>query len=118
MARGILDGDREAFEHGFRELGFVGKEKGFDWDYQWEAMRHLYQPYATSTFRFDAGFVRETFGSLMFDNPNRFKVAMPPEWLFLNRLQWGLFAVLAQLEAEAPWRDHLEELLAGPVEPA
>lgn len=118
MARGILDGDRAAFEAGFRALGFVGKEKGFDWDYQWTAMRHLYRPHLEPGFRFAPDFVQQTFGTLMFDNPNRFKMAMPPEWLFLNRLQWGLYAVLAQLSAAAPWRDHVERILATPIDPA
>ncbi len=118
MARGILDGDRAAFETQFRALGFVGKEKRFDWDYQYNAMRHLYRPYLEPRYRFEPEHVQQTFGVLMFDNPNRFRMAMPPEWLFLNRLQWGLSAVLAQLGATAPWRDHIEELLATPVDPA
>jgi predicted unusual protein kinase regulating ubiquinone biosynthesis (AarF/ABC1/UbiB family) len=118
MARAIIDGNQPMFRAGFTALGFVAKEKGFDWDYQWNAMRHLYRPYLEPSFRFDARFVAETFGTLMFDNPNRFKLTVPPAWLFLNRLQWGLYAVLAQLGAAAPWREHVEELLATPVEPA
>jgi hypothetical protein len=118
MARAILDGDRAGFADGFRALGFVGTEKKFDWDYQWEAMRHVYRPYLERDFRYDAAYVRESFGILMFDNPNRMKIAMPPEWLFLNRLQWGLNAVLAQLHAIGPWRDVVEELLAAPLAPA
>jgi len=118
LARAILDGDREGFAEGFRALGFVGKERGFDWDFQWEAMRFLYSPYLERDFRYDAAFVQNSFGVLMFDNPNRFRIAMPPEWLFLNRLQWGLNAVLAQLGAAGPWRELLEELLAMPIEPA
>jgi predicted unusual protein kinase regulating ubiquinone biosynthesis (AarF/ABC1/UbiB family) len=118
MARAILDGDRDGFAAGFRALGFVPKDKGFDWDYQWNAMRFLYRPFLESDFRYDAAFVRKSFGVLMFDNPNRFRIAMPPEWLFLNRLQWGLNAVLAQLGATGPWRSIIEELLASPIEPA
>ena len=118
MVRAILDGNKLGFRAGFLALGFVGKEKGFDWDYQWDAMRFLYRPYLQPGFRFDARFVSESFGVLMFDNPNRFKIAMPPEWLFLNRLQWGLNAVLAQLGATGPWRDHIEEILAMPIEAA
>jgi predicted unusual protein kinase regulating ubiquinone biosynthesis (AarF/ABC1/UbiB family) len=118
MARAIIDGNRAGFEEGFRGLGFVGKEKKFDWDYQWNAMRHLYRPYLEPEYRYNAAHVRESFGVLMFDNPNRMKIAMPPEWLFLNRLQWGLNAVLAQLQAKARWRDVLDELLAAPLAPA
>lgn len=118
MARAILDDDRAGFADGFRALGFVGKEKRFDWDYQWDAMRFLYKPFLEPGFRHDPRHVRDSFGVLMFDNPNRMRLAMPPEWLFLNRLQWGLNAVLAQLRATGHWRDIIEELLAAPVEPA
>ncbi|HEX2691472.1 MAG TPA: AarF/ABC1/UbiB kinase family protein [Kofleriaceae bacterium] len=118
MARAILDGDRAGFADGFRALGFVGKDKGFDWDYQWSAMRELYRPYLTPTFRYEPELVRNSFGLLMFDNPNRFRIAMPPEWLFLNRLQWGLNAVLAQLRATGPWRAILEDIFAMPIEPS
>ena len=117
LARAILDEDQIGFREGFRALGFVGKEKKFDWDYQYGAMRHLYRPYLEPSFTYTAAFVTETFGVLMFDNPNRMKIAMPPEWLFLNRLQWGLNAVLAQLGATATWRDTIEELLAAPLAP-
>ena len=118
MARAILDGDRAGFVEHFRALGFVGKARGFDWDYQWSAMRELYRPYLVPTFRYEPELVRSSFGILMFDNPNRFRLAMPPEWLFLNRLQWGLNAVLAQLRATGPWRTILDDIFAMPIEPA
>jgi len=118
MAGAILDGDRPKFVDEFRALGFVGKAKGFDWDYQWAAMRELYRPYLEPTFRYEPELVRKSFGLLMFDNPNRFRLAMPPEWLFLNRLQWGLNAVLAQLRATGPWRAILDDIFAMPVDPA
>ena len=118
LARSVIDGDQRAFRDHFTGLGFVGKAKGFDWDYQWTAMRFLYRPYLEPRFRFDAKFVAESFGILMFDNPNRFRITMPPAWLFLNRLQWGLNAVLAQLGAAGPWREHLDEILAMPLEAA
>ncbi|HEV7558624.1 MAG TPA: AarF/UbiB family protein, partial [Kofleriaceae bacterium] len=118
FARAILDGDRDGFEAGFRALGFVGRERGFDWDYQWQAMRFLYTPFLEPGFRHNDAHVTKSFGVLMFDNPNRTRIAMPPAWLFLNRLQWGLNAVLAQLGATGPWRDIIDELLAAPLEPA
>ena len=118
LARSILSNDRERMAEKFRELKFVGKERGFDWDYQWKAMRFMYTPFLEPGFRFTPDFVMKTFGVLMFDNPNKLKIAMPPEWLFLNRLQWGLNAVLAQLGAAGPWRELIDELLARELEPA
>ncbi|MFN0251562.1 MAG: ABC1 kinase family protein [Kofleriaceae bacterium] len=118
MALAILDGDRTGFQTGFRALGFVGKEKKFDWDYQWNAMRTLYKPFLEPGYRHVAADVTRSFGVLMFDNPNRMRLVVPPEWLFLNRLQWGLNAVLAQLGAVGPWGATIRELLASELEPA
>lgn len=118
LARAILDGKQDAMAERFRALGFVGKEKGFDWTYQYEAMRFMYKPFLEPGFRYHPEFVAKTFGILMFDNPNRYKLGMPPAWLFLNRLQWGLNAVLAQLGAAGPWREIVEEILAMPLAPA
>ena len=115
LARSILDGNMEGMADGFRTLGFVGKEKGFDWKFQYDAMRFMYSPFLEKDFRYHPEFVTKTFGVLMFDNPNRFRMAMPPAWLFLNRLQWGLNAVLAQLSAVGPWRDIIEEMLGSPI---
>ena len=40
------------------------------------------------------------------------RLDMPPEWLFLNRLQWGIFAILADLGAgpgiHGLWREVIE----------
>jgi predicted unusual protein kinase regulating ubiquinone biosynthesis (AarF/ABC1/UbiB family) len=118
MASAILAGDRAGFVAGFRALGMVGRERKFDWDYQWGAMQFLYTPFLEPGFRHHAEHVQKSFGVLMFDNPNRLRIAMPPEWLFLNRLQWGLNAVLAQLAAAGPWREILDDLLAAPLDPA
>jgi hypothetical protein len=118
MALSIIDGERERWATEFRALGFVGKEKGFDWDYQWDAMRFLYRPFLERGFRFDKAFVAKSFGVLMFDNPNRLRLDMPPAWLFLNRLQWGLNAVLAQLGATGDWGGILREALTSPIAPA
>ena len=50
--------------------------------------------------------MRKSYGLILFENPNQRKTACPPEWLLLNRLQWGLNAVLSKLGATAPWPDH------------
>lgn len=120
MALAIVSGDRATFRDAFIALGFVPKpdHKKFDWDYQWDAMRTLYRPYLEPGFRYDAAFVQQSYGLLMFDNPNRRRIAMPAEWLFLNRLQWGLNAVLAQLGATGNWGEILREIVEAPTEPA
>ena len=55
---------------------------------------------------------------MIFDNPNKLRTAMPPEWLFLNRLQWGLNAILAQLSATGAWGDHWWAAVESKTAPA
>jgi len=108
FARCVLAGEREDFEDRLRAIGMVGSERRFDFDAQWELTRdYLYKPFLQRDpfFTYTDEYVRESYGTLLFDNPNQRRTAMPPEWLLLNRLQWGLNAVLAQLEATAAWPD-------------
>ncbi len=120
FARAIIDDDRPAFRDRFRALGMVGKEKGFDYDHQWAITQYLYAPFLERDpfFTYTDEYVRESYGLLLFDNPNQRKMAMPPEWLLLNRLQWGMNAVLAKLEAKAPWPDHFRAAVTAPFEPS
>jgi predicted unusual protein kinase regulating ubiquinone biosynthesis (AarF/ABC1/UbiB family) len=117
LARAILGGDRAGFRRGFEALGFVGRPRKFDWDAQWDAMRYVYRPLSEPDFRFSMDYVRGSFGPMVFDNPNRMRIAMPPAWLFLNRLQWGVNAVLASLEAKAPWAEIFRAAVEGPEDP-
>jgi predicted unusual protein kinase regulating ubiquinone biosynthesis (AarF/ABC1/UbiB family) len=118
LAMTILDGDRAAFPARLRAVGFVGREKGFDYDHQWEISRYLYVPFTQRNpfFTYSDAYVKKSYGLMLFDNPNQRRTAMPGEWLLLNRLQWGLNAVLAKLEATAPWPDHFERAVRGPIE--
>lgn len=119
VARAALHGDRSAFVANYPRLGFVKRPDKFDWDHQWQMMRYLYRPFlATEPFQYTHEYVRESYGLMIFDNPNRFRTAMPPEWLLLNRLQWGLTSVLAHLGARVRWGDILREVVETPAQPA
>jgi len=116
VAKSVLADDRAAFERSFPALGFVGNPKKFDWDHQWAMMKYLYRPFlATEPFTYTHEYVKESYGMLIFDNPNRFTGKMPPEWLFLNRLQWGLNSVLAHLGATAPWGEIWRAAVESPT---
>jgi predicted unusual protein kinase regulating ubiquinone biosynthesis (AarF/ABC1/UbiB family) len=113
LALCVTDRDRAHFPERLSALSFTSlSDKKFDWDAQWEAMGVLYRPMRDPTFRFTGAFVRETYDALMFKNPNKLRMGMPAEWLFLNRLQWGIFAILAELGAgpgiHAIWRESIE----------
>lgn len=118
FARGVIDGDRGGFSDRFRALGLVGREKSFDYDAQWRATLHLYEPFTQVDpfFTYTDEYVAASYSVLLFDNPNQLKTAMPPEWLLLNRLQWGLNAVLAKLSATGPWPRWFREAVEGPFD--
>ncbi len=113
LALAVTDHDRAAFPRAFSDVGFVAlSDKRFDWDAQWDALGLLYRPMREPEFRFTRAFVRETYDALLFRNPNKLRLAMPGEWVFLNRLQWGIFAILADLGAgpgvHGLWREVIE----------
>ena len=120
VARSVVANDRARFRETFPALGMVGNPKKFDWDHQWTMMKYLYRPFLSTTpFTYTHDYVKESYGMMIFDNPNRRSGAMPPQWLFLNRLQWGLNSVLAHLRATAPWGDLWQAAIESPtVDPA
>jgi predicted unusual protein kinase regulating ubiquinone biosynthesis (AarF/ABC1/UbiB family) len=117
VALSVIDGRERDFREGFVELGLAPKGK-FDWEHQWRIMLYLYRPFMQKEpFTYTNEYVRQSYGVLLLDNPNRMRSPMPPEWLFLNRLQWGLNAVLAELGATGPWPEIWRHALESPTLP-
>ncbi len=113
----IIDGNQRAFRDGFVRMGMVPDADNFDWDHQYKVMQYIYRPYTQPSFRYTTEYVEQSYDLLIFSNPNRNRSGMPPQWLFLNRLQWGLNAILAQLGALAPWGDIWREQITAPLKP-
>ncbi len=115
IARAVLDDDRAAFRRAWTDAGFVGRARRFDFDHQLEAMRFLYRPMlSTDPFRFTHDYVAEVHDRLAFKNANKLRLALPPDWLFVNRLQFGLFSVLAHLGATVRFGRLFRDALDGP----
>ena len=117
-ALGIVKNDIPAFKQGFTDLGLVGKPKKFDWDYQWRVMQYLYRPFTQQEpFTFTHDYVTESYDLMLFKSTNKMTAGMPAEWLFLNRLQWGLNSVLAHLGATGRWPELWLNAITSPTEP-
>jgi predicted unusual protein kinase regulating ubiquinone biosynthesis (AarF/ABC1/UbiB family) len=116
LARVLLDHDRSAFEEAFRATGMVGSPR-FDFDAQYLQMRHLYAPLDTASYQFTPDYVAATMELAKPGNPNLRRLAMPPEWLWTNRLHFGLYSVLAALGARGDFRAAYERALAAPWQP-
>ena len=119
LLRSTLEDDREAILQTAHEMQLIrGEPSRFNFDYHRQMLHALYQPWLTGgAFRFSSEYVSETWRAMIVDNQNKFRMNMPREWIFANRLQWGLFAVLALLDAEADWRTIILDLLYAPGEP-
>jgi len=80
------------------------RPRSFDFDYQWDVMEYLYTPFKSKEpFTYTNEYVKKSYDLMMWKNPNKLRTGMPPDWLFLNRLQWGLNSVLAHMKATGPW---------------
>ncbi|MFK7930225.1 MAG: hypothetical protein AB8H79_18700, partial [Myxococcota bacterium] len=117
MARVILNRDRDAFEEVFRRTGMVGSKK-FCFDAQWEQMLYLYEPFMNTPFTYTSEYVARSYAFINpSQNANLRHVAMPPEWVWTQRLHWGLNSVLAHLNAQADWATLYREALEGAWDP-
>ncbi|HEY3256606.1 MAG TPA: AarF/UbiB family protein [Polyangiaceae bacterium] len=68
-------------------------------------------------FRFTPAFMHRLIAVRGRDNPGKFRVNLPKDWLFANRMVLGLFALLSRLEAKADFRGALLDALYEPGEP-
>jgi predicted unusual protein kinase regulating ubiquinone biosynthesis (AarF/ABC1/UbiB family) len=104
--RAVFESDLPALRSIIDEMGMAPRPKRFDYGYFLRALRHIGSPWiADGRFTFTPEFVRETWLKLTRDNPSLAETNLPRDWIFMNRLQWGLFSVLASLGSEGNWRE-------------
>jgi predicted unusual protein kinase regulating ubiquinone biosynthesis (AarF/ABC1/UbiB family) len=116
LARVVLAGRRDAFRAAVLATGMVPDPDSFDFDVHWQMLRHQFAPYRASHFRFTHEFVRAGMQFNRPENPNLRRLAIPPAWIWEQRLVWGLHAVLARLECEGNFAEIFHEALAAGVE--
>ncbi len=116
LARAILDSDRSLARTAATALGVVGNAKRFDHDHFYEMMRHLHRPFLEADFSFEPAYVRAAMAYDGPTSPNARFLAMPPAYVWVARLQWGLWSVLAKLGARGDFRPVPRDLLEQPVQ--
>jgi predicted unusual protein kinase regulating ubiquinone biosynthesis (AarF/ABC1/UbiB family) len=116
MMKVVIEDRRKDFRDALMATGMVARERGFDFDLHWRTLCHQYAPYRSDEFEFTLGYVREAMEFSGPTNPNLRKIAIAPEWIWLQRLQWGLHAVLARLGVRGSFAPLMRELVA--LEPA
>lgn len=117
IAAAVRDDDRPRFRRAVQALGVMGKPRSFDYDAFFAVMEHLHRPLLAPRFTLSLDYVREGFALNGPSNPNARTMAMPPAYIWVARLQWGLWSILARLRASVSLRGMTDELLASRVEP-
>ncbi len=118
LAQAILDQNFARFKACSIDMGLVGNVKKFDWDFQWDLMQFFYQPFRSTTpYRYTHEYVKESYQRVLWQNKNRRYASLPPSMLLINRLQWGLNSILADLGAEAIYSDIFRAAVASKMEP-
>jgi predicted unusual protein kinase regulating ubiquinone biosynthesis (AarF/ABC1/UbiB family) len=117
IAAAVRDGDRPRFREAVQALGVVGKPHSFDYEHFFAVMEHLHRPLVSPRFTFEPAYVREGYALNGPGSPNARTMAMPPAYIWVARLQWGLWSILARLHASGSFGDLLDELLAAPIDP-
>lgn len=118
LQRGMLDDRPNDVKDALVTLGLAPKKGRFDWDHQMRVMEYLYRPFKSKVpFTYTDEYVKESYDLLVLKSPNQRTAQMPAEWLLLNRLQWGMNAVLAQLGATSLWGTMFRRAAESKTEP-
>jgi predicted unusual protein kinase regulating ubiquinone biosynthesis (AarF/ABC1/UbiB family) len=117
LLRISLTGDGDAVVDGLRAEGFIKPRMEIDPEQLIDYLAPFAEPARAETFQFSRAWMREQAnrtGDLRSPNASlALRLNMPPSYLLIHRVWIGGMAVLSQLEAEAPFRGVLEELLPG-----
>lgn len=111
----VTSPDPKRFRQAVEEAGFLVSDAQLSDQRVFEYFSHFYVPLEKGNDEvFLDGFSSETV-SRYFDFSGPFAdvlthVNMPAEWALSQRINLGLYALLAQLKATAPWREIAEEI--------
>jgi predicted unusual protein kinase regulating ubiquinone biosynthesis (AarF/ABC1/UbiB family) len=99
--------------------GFLRPHHGLDAVEVYSYVSAPYLPYLSERFCFTRLFLRESLGAVLdVKGPHSHVIEqlnLPTSFVMLNRVVWGVSAILGKLEVEAPWRQMLlEYLVDGP----
>lgn len=117
MTFAVRDRDMPSFRRAVVDLGVVGQPKRFDFDHFFMVMEHLYRPLVAPHFRYTREYTAEGMRHNGPTNPNARALAIPPAYVWVMRLQWGLSSILAKLGAQGSFHGILDDVLASPVVP-
>jgi len=113
----LLDEDAEGTVERMVDAGFLAPDHGLDPREVWAYVSAPYEPYLTESFTFTRSWVADTLARIVdVRGPHRAvvqKLNLPPSFVILDRVVWGMSALLGRLEARNHWRAILAEYRSG-----
>jgi predicted unusual protein kinase regulating ubiquinone biosynthesis (AarF/ABC1/UbiB family) len=113
----VVHRDPERLVSVMEEIGFLRAGHGLEAQHVFDYISTPYTPYLTDTFTFTRAFVRDAMATIIdVKGPHADVIEqlnMPPSFVILDRVVWGVSAILGKLEVTAPWRAMLLEYRAG-----
>ena len=95
------------------QAGFLAEGHGLDPDDVFGYVSAPYRPYLVDEFTFTRDWMRDTLGRIFdLNGPHAAVIAklnMPPSFVILDRVVWGVSAILGKLNVSNPWRAMLLE---------
>jgi len=118
LVKAHLSGDRAAFARQLVALTFLPSTEGFDLDVLFDYFGYFYEPVQEDrefvfTREYNARSFKQVFKPEGSAAGLSKKLNMPRDFVFVNRIQWGVHSVLAQLGARGNFHRIERELLFG-----
>ena len=113
----IVQRDPQALMVAMQDVGFLTANHGLGAQAIFDYVSCPYVPYLTDTFTFTRDFMRDTLTTMLdLKGPHApviAKLNIPASFVILDRVVWGVSAILGKLNVTAPWRAMLLEYQAG-----
>ena len=113
----ILDADADRAVAAAVAAGFLPADHGMDPAFVFEYMRGPYEPFSTDHFTYTPSWTATALQTVI-DMQGRYgevirQLNMPTSYVILDRVVWGMSALLGRLEATNDWRGLLREYRKG-----
>jgi hypothetical protein len=111
----IVHRDPDRLLAAMEAVGFLRPGHGLAAETVFEYVSTPYTPYLTDRFEFTRQFVQQAMATIIDVKGPHAEVIerlnMPASFVILDRVVWGVNAILGKLNVEAPWRAMLLEYL-------
>jgi predicted unusual protein kinase regulating ubiquinone biosynthesis (AarF/ABC1/UbiB family) len=112
----VVHRDPQELLRAMEGVGFLQPGHGLDAQAVYDYVSTPYTPYLTDHYTFTRSFLRDTLGTILDIRgphaPVIERLNMPASFVILDRVVWGVSAILGKLGATGPWRAMLLEYLA------